>query len=181
MIDKHFPKGHKLHKCFNRNTVKATYCTLSNMMDKIGKHNGKVLKKESEPRVEIVNGIPEKCCRDQFNCPLMPDRCDQRNVIYQADVYAVGNKKMSYYGLTENEFKKRCSTHKSLFRTTLKQSYRSSFVFWGDFVLGDFVPTTNLPYSMYTITVNTHIDQVLYFGGILSRQQFCRILCTPLR
>ena len=101
----------------------------------------------------------------QWNCPLMTDRCDQRNVIYQADVYAVGNKKMSYYGLTENEFKKRCSTHKSLFRTTLKQSYRSSFVFWGDFVLGDFVPTTNLPYSMYTITVNTHIDQVLYWGG----------------
>ena len=86
MIDKHFPKGHKLHKCFNRNTVKATYCTLSNMMDKIGNHNGKVLNKESEPRVEIVNGIPEKCCRDQFNCPLMPDRCDQKNVIYQADV-----------------------------------------------------------------------------------------------
>ena len=36
LIDKHFPKGHKLHKCFNRNTVKATYCTLSNMKDKIG-------------------------------------------------------------------------------------------------------------------------------------------------
>ena len=29
MIDKHFPKGHKLHKCFNRNTVKATYCLVS--------------------------------------------------------------------------------------------------------------------------------------------------------
>jgi hypothetical protein len=41
MIDKHFPKGHKLHKCFNRNTVKATYCTLPNMMVKIGNHNAK--------------------------------------------------------------------------------------------------------------------------------------------
>jgi hypothetical protein len=49
------------------------------MMDKIGNHNGKVLKKESGQRVEIVNGVPEKCCRDQFNCPLMPDRCDQKN------------------------------------------------------------------------------------------------------
>ena len=44
MIDKHFPKGHKLHKCFNRNTVKATYCTLPNMMVKIGNHNAKILK-----------------------------------------------------------------------------------------------------------------------------------------
>ena len=34
------------------------------MMDKIGNHNGKVLKKESEQRVENVNGVPEKCCRD---------------------------------------------------------------------------------------------------------------------
>ena len=99
-------------------------------MDKIGKHNGKVLKKESEPRVEIVNGIPEKCCRDQFNCPLMPDRCDQRNVIYQADVYAVGNRKMSYYGLTENEFKKRCSTHKSSFRTIPKCHTTLSSYIW---------------------------------------------------
>ena len=84
------------------------------MKDKIGKHNAKVLKEESEQRVEIVNGVPEKCCRDQFNCPLMPDRCDQTNVIYQADVHAI-NKVMTYYGLTENEFKKRCSTHKSTF------------------------------------------------------------------
>ena len=29
--------------------------------------------------------------------------------IYQADVYAV-NRAINYYGLTENEFKKRCST-----------------------------------------------------------------------
>ena len=43
LIDKHFPKGHKLHKCFNRNTVKATYCTLTNMKEKIGIHNAKVL------------------------------------------------------------------------------------------------------------------------------------------
>ena len=46
---------------------------------------------------------------DQANCPTMPDRCDQTNVVYQADVQAV-NKVMSYYGSTENEYKKRCST-----------------------------------------------------------------------
>ena len=45
----------------------------------------------------------------------MPDRCDQTSVVYQADVHA-DSRVMSYYGLTENEFKKRCSVHKSSFR-----------------------------------------------------------------
>ena len=75
----------------------------------------KILGKESEPKVEIVNGVPKKCCQDQLNCPLMPDRCDQKSVIYQADVHAEDTV-MSYYGLTENEFKARCSKHKSSFR-----------------------------------------------------------------
>ena len=40
-----------------------------------------------------------------------------------------------------------------------------------------FFPTTTLPYSRYIITVNIHIDQVLYFlgfcfGEILSQHQF---------
>ena len=29
LIDTHFPKVHKLHKCFNRNNEKATYCTMT--------------------------------------------------------------------------------------------------------------------------------------------------------
>ena len=40
-----------------------------------------------------------------------------------------------------------------------KHSYISSFVFWGIFSWGDFVPTTTLPYSMYSITFNIHIQQ----------------------
>ena len=131
LIDKHFPKGHKLHKCFNRNTVKATYCTLSNMMDKISSHNAKILSKESEPKVEIVDGVPKKCCQDQANCPLMPDRCDIPNVVYQDDVHIVDSPVvMSYYGLTENEFKKRCSTHKTSFRTVPKCHTTLSSYIW---------------------------------------------------
>ena len=129
MIDKYFPKGHKLHKCFNRNTVKATYCTLPNMMDKIGNHNSKILGKESEPKVEIVNGVPKKCCRDELNCPLMPDRCDLKNVIYQADVHAEGTV-VRYYGLTENEFKVRCSNHKTAFRDRNRNQTSLSSYIW---------------------------------------------------
>ena len=41
--------------------------------------------------------------------PLQPDRCDQINVIYQADVHAE-NKIMKYYGSTERQFKKSHTT-----------------------------------------------------------------------
>ena len=99
------------------------------MMDKIGNHNAKVLNKESEPKVEIVDGVPKMCCEDQANCPMMPDRCDQTNVIYQADVHAE-NRVMSYYGLTENEFKKRCSTHKTSFRNIPKCHTTLSSYIW---------------------------------------------------
>ena len=44
-----------------------------------------------------------------------------------------------------------------------KHSYRSSFVFWGILSRGDFVPTTTLPYSMYSITVNIHIEQHMFW------------------
>ena len=58
----------------------------------------------------------------------MPDRCDLKNVIYQADVHAEGTV-MSYYGLTENEFKSRCSNHKTAFRDRNRnQSTLSSYI-----------------------------------------------------
>jgi hypothetical protein len=99
------------------------------MMDKIGNHNSKILRKENEPKVEIVNGVPKKFCEDQLNYPLMPDRCNQTNVIYQADVHAGDTQIMSYYGLTEDEFKKRCSVHKTSFRNiTTNQTTLSSYI-----------------------------------------------------
>ena len=99
------------------------------MMDKIENHNSKILRKENEPKVEIVNGVPKKFCEDQLNYPLMPDRCNQTNVIYQADVHAGDKQIMSYYGLTEDEFKKRCSVHKTSFRNiTTNQTTLSSYI-----------------------------------------------------
>ena len=83
LIDKHFPKGHKLNKCFNRNTVKATYCTLTNMKEKIGKHNMKVLNDGNKEAKEN-----KRCnCRNKNECPI-PGECNQSSVVYQADVHA---------------------------------------------------------------------------------------------
>ena len=49
--------------------------------------------------------------------------------IYQADVHAE-NRVMSYYGLTQNEFKKRCSTHKTSFRKIPKCHTTLSSYIW---------------------------------------------------
>ena len=43
LIDKHFPKGHALHKLFNRNTVKVSYSCMNNMASIISGHNAKIL------------------------------------------------------------------------------------------------------------------------------------------
>ena len=43
LLDEQFPKSHKLFKCFNRNNMKATYCTLTNMKVEIGIHMPKFL------------------------------------------------------------------------------------------------------------------------------------------
>ena len=106
-VSKHFPKGHKLNRCFNRNTVKATYCTLTNMKERIGIHNAKILS------ASHTADTSAKCnCRDKSKCPI-PGECNQTNVVYQAEVFAE-NKCMKYFGSTEN-FKSRYSAHKSSF------------------------------------------------------------------
>ena len=110
LIDTHFEKGHKLHKCFNRNTVKATYCTMTNMKEKIGNHNNKTLNTENKMKEE-----EKGCnCRNKNQCPI-PGKCNQRNVVYQAAVHAE-NKVMNYFGSTERSFKKRFSEHSSSFK-----------------------------------------------------------------
>ena len=103
---------------------------MSNMKDKIGNHNGKILSKKNEIPLD-ENGNVENCCQDGLHCPLQPDRCDQKNVIYQANVHTpTENKVMIYYGSTEREFKKRCSEHKSSFRTIPKSHTALSSYIW---------------------------------------------------
>ena len=44
---------------------------------------------------------------------------------------------------------------------------------------GDFVPTSTLPYPMYIITVNIHMDQVLYLGGFCPGGDFVPATTLP--
>ena len=44
LVDKHFPKSNRLHKIFNRNTVKVSYSCMENISQIIKRHNEQVTK-----------------------------------------------------------------------------------------------------------------------------------------
>ena len=69
------------------------------MKEKITNHNAKILRKNEEEEANC------NCQRSKKNeCP-MPGECNQKNIVYQAEVSAEG-KIMTYYGST-TDFKKR--------------------------------------------------------------------------
>ena len=45
LVSKHFPKNRKYHKIFNLNTLKLSYCCITNVGNIINQHNTKVLNK----------------------------------------------------------------------------------------------------------------------------------------
>ena len=92
LIEKHFSHSSKLHKIFNKNTVKVSYsCT------RIKGHNKKIVQKETQETLECN-------CRVKTDCPLNGD-CNKENVIYKCTATTCISKKV-YLGLIEGEFKK---------------------------------------------------------------------------
>ena len=98
LIDKHFPPEHKLHKIFNRNSVKVSYSCMPNASSIIKSHNKKILESQPESRTLKCN------CRDQDTCPLGGE-CLIYNVVYLAEVTNNKNgERKSYIGLTALTF-----------------------------------------------------------------------------
>ena len=108
LVKKHFPTSCKLHKIFNRNTLKISYSCTSNMANIVKQHNRKVLNGDGEKQTKPCN------CRDKSNCPLNGE-CLATNVIYEAKLTTTDST-MLYYGTSENEFKYRYNNHTKSFR-----------------------------------------------------------------
>ena len=110
LLDKHFPKGHQLHKILNRNTVKISYRCLPNMGRRLSMHNSKILKTAINPTPK-----PKATCNCQISkkadCPV-PGACNQDGAIYEATVKTDDSRIESYVGLAKN-FKRRFPKHKS--------------------------------------------------------------------
>ena len=86
LVDKHFPKDHKLRKIFNRNTIKISYSCMNNTKQIIDKHN-KLILNSSKHDETTGNRVDKKSCncRQKVTCPLNGN-CLQSSVIYQATV-----------------------------------------------------------------------------------------------
>ena len=112
LIDHHFPKGHKLNKIINRNTVKLSYSCTKNVKSIISAHNTRIL---SKPNVQS-----KTCnCRNPASCPLQGN-CLNECVIYKAT--ATSNKETrTYIGSTEGPFKTRFYGHTSDFNNEKKR------------------------------------------------------------
>ena len=110
LIDKHFPKSHKLHKIFNRNNLKVSYSCTTNMANIIKSHNLKILNENDEASDK------KKCnCRSKNLCPL-DGACLTKNIIYEATVTTSSDNARIYIGMTEHEFKTRYNNHKLSFK-----------------------------------------------------------------
>ena len=65
LVDTHFPAGHKLHKIFNRNTVKVSYSCMNNVRSITTSHNTCIIRK-SQTQVTSADNCN---CRNKEACP----------------------------------------------------------------------------------------------------------------
>ena len=112
LVDKHFPRTHKYHKIFNRNTLKVSYSCMDNMENIIKQHNRKVVKPIAAEEERMCD------CQRPEDCPL-DGKCLTTNVNYSAVVTHSERRentvKKTYIGVTEPQWKKRYRVHQHTF------------------------------------------------------------------
>ena len=115
LIEKHFPRSSKLHKIFNKKTVKVSYSCTQIMPQIIKRHHKNIPQKETQETL-LCN------CRVKTECPLNGD-CRRESVIYICTATTCNSKKV-YLGLTEGEFKKQ--THYDHIKSFENEFYANS-------------------------------------------------------
>ena len=99
LVDTHFPVGHKLHKIFNRNTVKVSYSCVDNVRSIITNHNTRVTRRN---HTQVISADNWKC-RNKEECPLQ-NKCMKKDIVYKATI-STSNDTKYYIGMTSNTFK----------------------------------------------------------------------------
>ena len=91
LIDKHFPHNNKLHKIFNRHTVRVSYSCSENMKCFINRHNKTILKKhDKQNTTKHTNDSRLGNCRNHNQCPMQGNYL-QANVVYKAEITTTDN------------------------------------------------------------------------------------------
>ena len=77
LLDKHFSRNHRLHKIFNRNSVKVRYSCTKNTKTIINNHNKNILGKNPSIDTSTCN------CRNKEDCSLN-GQCQIGAVVYES-------------------------------------------------------------------------------------------------
>ena len=118
LVDKHFPPHSKLHKLFNRKSIKVSYSCTPSIGSIINQHNKGILRTHRD-----VKSLPppKHCnCRVKANCP-MNGKCCESSVIYKATLNTGEDEKV-YYGSCATTFKARFNNHTHSFREQHKRN-----------------------------------------------------------
>ena len=126
MEDTHFPAGHKLHKIFNRNTVKVSYSCMNNIRSIITNHNTHIIRKS---QTQVTSG--DNCnCRNKEACPLQ-NKCMNKDIVYKATISTSNaNDTKHYIGMTSSTFKEQYRNHMKSFthkNIQTKRNFRNTF------------------------------------------------------
>ena len=82
LVGTHFPAGHKLHKIFNRNTVKVSYSCMNSVRSIITNHNVRMIRK-NQPQVISADNCN---CRNKEACALQ-NKCMNKDIVYKATMH----------------------------------------------------------------------------------------------
>ena len=104
LINRHFPKHHKMPKIFNKNMIKLSCRNIGSV---IVSHNRRIIQPTSNN-----HGCN---CRNRAECPL-DNKCLTENILYKAAVSALSRPDKKYFGITETSIKDRFRNHTRDFR-----------------------------------------------------------------
>ena len=128
----HFSPTNKLHKLFNRHTVRVSYSCSENMKSFILRHNKTILRRHDQKTETTNTNYARNCnCRRTERWSTQGN-CLQANVIYKADVTTTDNNETkTYIGVRANNFKTRYRNHcKSLSNRRYKNETELSKHVW---------------------------------------------------
>ena len=149
LVDTHFPIGNKLHKIFNRNTVKVSYSCMSNVKSIITSHNTRIIRKSQPQDISAEN-----CnCRNKHACPLQ-NKCMSKDIVcivYKATIFTGNTQDTKHYiGMTSNTFKERYRNHiKSFTHKKYSNETELSIDMVNVLILGACEKTLNIIYMYY--------------------------------
>ena len=131
IIHECFPSHHKLYKICNKNTLKMSYRTTSNMKSYVSSHNRKILQQyRDQQHQEPENKIHCNCqARLKPEC-AMPDKCTITNLVYRAKLTRPDNNTKHTQTGSTVQFKQRYRAHKDSFSDPDKHQTSLSQYIW---------------------------------------------------